>query len=52
MCLLVCAVDRAVIEEEPEGELEGQYREPEPEDQYREQELPTNFEDGKYNLTL
>ena len=49
MCLLVCAVDDAVNEEEFEEE---QYREPEPEDQYREQDLPEGFENGKSNLTL
>jgi len=35
-----------------EPEYAGEYREPEPEYPYREQELPEEFEDGKFNLIL
>ena len=58
MCLLVCAVDHGVTEEEPVDEpyheqvCEDQYRDPEPEGQYLDLNLPEGFEDGKFNLML
>ena len=52
MCWFVCALDNGVNEGEPVEEFTEQYREPEPEDPYREQDLPEEFEDGKFNLIL
>ena len=58
MCLLVCAVDHGVTEEEPVDEqyrkqvCEDQYRDPEPERQYLDQDLSEGFEDDKFNLIL
>ena len=46
--MFVCAVDTGENEEELVEEFAEQYREPEPEEPYREQELPEDFEDGKY----
>ena len=45
-------VDDGVTEEENAEEFGDQYREPEPEDPYHEQELPEDFEGGKFNLIL
>ena len=52
MCLFVCAVDTGVNEGELVEEFAEQYRELESEEPYREQELPEDFEDGKFNLIL
>ena len=48
----MCAIADGVNEEEPQEEFGAAYCAQEPEDPYREQELPEDFEDGKFNLIL
>ena len=52
MCSFVCAVADGVNEEEPQEEFGAAYCAHELEDPNREQELPKDFEDGKFNLIL
>jgi hypothetical protein len=53
MLACVCAIANGVNEEEyREPELGVEYYAQELEDRNREQELPEDFEDGKFNLIL
>jgi hypothetical protein len=48
----VCAIADKVNEGEPQEDFRAGYYAQEPEDLNREQELPEDFEDGKFNLIL
>ena len=52
MCSFVCVIADGVNEEETQEEFGAAYCAQEPEDPNREQELPEDFEDGKFNLIL
>ena len=52
VCACWCVVADGVNEEEPQEEFGAAYCAQEPEDPNREQELPEDFEDGKFNLIL
>jgi hypothetical protein len=52
MCLLVWVIVDGVNKEEPQEEFGAEYCAQEPEDLKRKQELPKDFEDGKFNLIL
>jgi hypothetical protein len=53
MLACVCAIAERVNEEQyHELELGAEYCEQETEDRNHEQELPKDFEDGKFNLIL
>jgi hypothetical protein len=54
VCLFVCVVGHGVNEEGPDCDQanEDQFRDSEPEGQCYDQDLPQEFDDGKFNSAL